>query len=432
MSNRKGLFTCLTVVGLGISAALACGPDFPWQLLDDRIATLKATPANSFAFEAVRLAPTPSDNLRAVENQDQNTVERESLSAVQAETIRRMRQALTEEAAFTIGAEVPLALRLYGIGAVSFRNKDEKRALTWFQSALELSTDEQHVCTTWAAYMLGRSYGRLGDVEKASEAFRRTRELALTGVPDPLGLAVASYGEEAKLHLDRAKNIISTSESSEEMTGAYTREMIVAVALYAEQAIRGSLSGIQSLRIVAERLLRDTPERLAAAVVDPTVQRLLVVYTLARGSDFPVRAYSADGSYLQPKPLLDTLVEALQQHDLENAAEVDRLAALAYGSGQYDLAARLTANVSSPLASWVKAKLALQKGDLAAAATLYDEAVNAFPSSDQVSSLDSGNVKRLAGESGVLTLARGEYVEDRKSTRLNSSHIQKSRMPSSA
>src|SRR5262249_43160129 len=113
----------------------------------------------------------------------------------------------------------------------------------------------------------------------------------------------------------------------------------------------------------------------------------------------------------QPKSFLDTLVEALQQHGLEDATGADRLAALAYGNGRYDLAARLTAKASGPLASWVKAKLALQKGDFAAAATLYAEAVNAFPSSDQANSLDRRNVKLLAGERGVLTLARGEYVE---------------------
>src|SRR5262245_25714888 len=180
MSNRKGFFACLTVVCLGVSAVLACGPDFPWQLLDDRVATLKATPANSFAFEAARLVPAPSDNMRAVEHQNQDTLERETLSDAQAETVRRLRQAPTGDEAFANGAELPLVIRFYTAGAVAFHKENDERAATWFRSVLQLPEDEQRVRATWAMYMLGRCYARLGDTEKAVEAFRRTRTLALT------------------------------------------------------------------------------------------------------------------------------------------------------------------------------------------------------------------------------------------------------------
>ena len=39
---------------------------------------------------------------------------------------------------------------------------------------------------------------------------------------------------------------------------------------------------------------------------------------------------------------------------------------------------------------------------------------------------------RMEGRGEVLILSSNNYLGDRKSTRLNSSHIQKSRMPSSA
>ncbi|MFT8777849.1 MAG: hypothetical protein ABF893_14535, partial [Gluconacetobacter liquefaciens] len=47
----------------GISLVLACGMDFPNQLLDDREGTLKSTPATSFAYEASHLV-VPDDALR--------------------------------------------------------------------------------------------------------------------------------------------------------------------------------------------------------------------------------------------------------------------------------------------------------------------------------------------------------------------------------
>ena len=51
----------------GASLAVACGPDFPWQLLTDRVGTLRGTPANSFAYEAAHLVPSPRDKLQAIE-----------------------------------------------------------------------------------------------------------------------------------------------------------------------------------------------------------------------------------------------------------------------------------------------------------------------------------------------------------------------------
>ncbi|MEV9285918.1 hypothetical protein AB0148_26930, partial [Klebsiella pneumoniae] len=51
---------------LGAATVVACGPDFPLQLLDDRAGTLSNTPANSFAWEAAHLV-TPADKLQADE-----------------------------------------------------------------------------------------------------------------------------------------------------------------------------------------------------------------------------------------------------------------------------------------------------------------------------------------------------------------------------
>jgi tetratricopeptide (TPR) repeat protein len=59
-----------------------------------------------------------------------------------------------------------------------------------------------------------------------------------------------------------------------------------------------------------------------------------------------------------------------------------------------------------PLAAWVKAKLALHRGDLDAAAARYAEASRAFPDAP----LDAANRTLLLGEQGTLTLARGDYV----------------------
>ena len=51
---------------------------------------------------------------------------------------------------------------------------------------------------------------------------------------------------------------------------------------------------------------------------------------------------------------------------------------------------------------------------------------------EQNAAFIAGGIGRLTGKAGVAIATSGPGVRDRKSTRLNSSHIQKSRMPSSA
>jgi cellulose synthase operon protein C len=392
------------LLGLGVSVALACGPFFPQQLLDDRAGVLKAVPANSFAFEAAHLAAAPRDRLEAVEPppyddgyRDRTRAEAETagLSLEQGEALQQVRGAASGAAAYEQGAALPAAIRLYTTGAVDFRQRELTEAAARFQAVLDLPEEERRAREVWAAFMLGRCAALAGDTARAAQAFALTRALALQGVPDPLGLAVASYGEEAALQLEAAEDLLDGGEvrAAAENAPDYRRDIAAAVALYAEQAARRSDSGVQSLRRVAERLLTN-PSRLAATIADPLVQRLLVVYALARDRDASAR-----------------LLEAIERQGLDAPPAADRLAALAYGTGRYELAARLAESSPLPLAQWVKAKLALQRGDLAAAASFYAAAAKAFPTGDAAPPLDDDNAKLLAGEGGVLALARGDYVD---------------------
>src|ERR1700733_8466702 len=69
LSNRKLPLIASVLAGLfGASDMLACGPDFPWDLLTNRTATLDTMPINNtFAYTAARLAPSRKDDLHAIE-----------------------------------------------------------------------------------------------------------------------------------------------------------------------------------------------------------------------------------------------------------------------------------------------------------------------------------------------------------------------------
>jgi hypothetical protein len=455
MWNRKLTAAALLTAGCG-AAAIACGPFFPWQLLDDRSQTLKATPANSFAFEAQRLAPPPTDKLKPVESfdfawtayqrdeQGENAArelgeaEAAGLSNNQLLLLRAARDAQSGPEALGKGKGLPLAILHYTAGAVAWHKSDYTFAKTQFETVERLPDKQAKPRLVWAAYMLGR----IAAATHQPGDFSLARIYAERGAPDPLGLAIASFGEEARQHLQAAEALLEPagrtisepangqpavdSEASkfsgsilpERAAKNFREEIATAVSLYAAQAAHGSDSGVQSLRIVAEFLL-DRTDRIAAVARDPASQRLMVAYAL-RLAENNTYDHSYNTGYAVPNPIqLDNQLSAERKNDVlvdliavlkafDHPAGADRIAALCYSRGDWACAATFAAKSDSALADWIRAKLAAQKGDLKGAATFYAHAIHGFPTAN---SLEEGNKKLLLGESSVVALARGDYVD---------------------
>lgn len=446
------------LAGVAGAAVWACGPDFPSQLLDRREATLKATPQNSFEFEAVQLLPATDDlpgGDTGVESKpdDPATVAKSlGLTVEQWRQVEPLRELGSGSEAYEKGKGLPEDLRLYAAGAVDYdfaRNTCEgvdegedgaaraecdaaykrgmERAAVSFEKLLALPPEQARLRSVWAAYMLGRIHAQgardlSGDAagfkresEAAAKAFQLARTRALGGASDTQGLALSSFGEEARLHLYVDGQPCGWDEIAGPDNDCGLRlapeDLKRAITLYAAQAGHGSGGAVQSLAILAHTALRD--DQLAAALIDqPVAQRLLVAYALARVDDSVSEAADGKVTTSKPNPSLAALVSAIEQRGLDHVEGADRLAALAYRVGRYDLAAKLADKAPGPLSSWVRAKLALQKGDLAAAAAAYAEAAKAFPKADDPkASMEPENTHLLIGEQGVLALARGEYVE---------------------
>ncbi|MFJ9452311.1 hypothetical protein [Herbaspirillum sp. NPDC101397] len=432
------------------AVVIACGPDFPLQVLDDRAGTLKATPANSFAYEAAHLVK-PGDALLANESDSApdpsgkpDAADAAFMTPAQLAQLNAVRALKDGDAAYAQGTDLPPAVRLYAAGAVDYLAGSDSatRALKRFQAVLDLPKADGDKRAVPAAYMLGQSHAgamtaagnKPGDERaKAIQAYALTRSRAIAGAPDPKGLAVASYGEQARVFLvSGASNgttmcgyldFVNAMPCADEVSAADLKQ---AVRLYAEQAARNSNSGVQSLRILAGWALSD-PERAQKLIDDPVAQRLLVSYALARVGDMsgadasqPAEYDTWGGGYgyadagrggkdVKVNPVLPSLVAALQKRGIANIADADRVAALAYRSGLYELAQTLADKQRSALASWVRAKLALRKGDVAAAAQAYAEASKAFPQND--ASVEPASLGLIKAEQSVLSLSRGQYVE---------------------
>jgi hypothetical protein len=407
---------------LPLTAALACGPDFPQNLLDDRKASLFDLPEGTFDFEASRLLPKPDDHLHAVEesqwdegNDTREKAEAIGLNADEAKKVQMMRAAPGASAAATMGAGLAPELLDYTLGAIAFKAGDMAAAAARFRSVLALSPVERPRRGLWAQYMLGRVLAAGGDTDHAIAAFETLRERALSGAADPLGLAVASFGEQARIQWHHG-NVVDAMKS------------------YAAQAAHGSRSGRASLLFVARSILAH-PDLLDKALYDPLSQRLLAAYFYARSGEF-AQDWPAAGSKVDPDAEasdaagasaarksstsvdIEGFLAAVQRHGLDHFDGADRLAAGAYRAGHYPLAAQLAAKSTTPLAAWVRAKLALRSGDQARALREYATAAKGFPAdeawSEEIEGIDDyvqHPLCRVETERGVLALGRDEYID---------------------
>ena len=472
MFKRKAIVAC-GIVGLAGAMAWACGPLFPNQLLDDRAATLKAAPVNSFAFEAARLLPA-TDQLKPVEADtsvyaDNKKVQPDlGVTDAQQAIVEAMKRLDNDDAAYAAGKDLPEDVRLYTVGAMQFGKalsscnassdqgdtgadtqadpygastadpNDQPRrcigadpaaldkAAATFEKVVALPPEQGKLRAVWAAYMLGRVHAlralsQAGNAaafkrerDASAKAFELARTRAIAGASDTQGLGVASFGEQAQLYLYNGTTLCSWGDfytASECAKGVAPADLKHAIALYAAQAGHGSDNAVRSLQQIAFTVLQD-PELTRNIVDGPLSQRLMVVYALASAGSRSSYDPSADKGDAKPDSTLTQLVDAIVAKDGEPAAGADRLAVLCYGAGRYDLAEKLVVKTSGPLSSWLRAKLALQKGDLVAAAAAYADAAKAFPKADdRQATIQTSNTQLILGEQGVLALARGEYLE---------------------
>src|SRR5262249_28629297 len=122
--------------------------------------------------------------------------------------------------------------------------------------------NERHFKSTWAAYMLGRSWEN-ENPEKATSYFQKTRELAGAGFADSLCLAGDSLGREARICL-RQKN--------------YER----AIELYLQQRAEEDDFGEETSLVLTMRdLFSNETDSFTAIAENPLTRRVVTAYMIA-------------------------------------------------------------------------------------------------------------------------------------------------------
>ncbi|WP_085723572.1 hypothetical protein [Pseudomonas sp. R37(2017)] len=399
---------CLSL-SLPLGSALACGPDFPMRLLDNRGQSLAELPEGNFGFEISRLGHAIkglknvttradySDEPDSLALRDQ--AEQAGLSAEQQALVKHLRSLTDARQVETEGAQLPPELRLYLAGAVAFGAGDPALAVGYFRKVLALPAEQRASRSTWAAYSLGRALFAMSAetnaaadlLEQSAKAFEQTRQLSIDGFSDPLELGVASLGEEAR--------VVRTA-------GDWNR----AIELYAAQNLHGSAVGYESLRLLVADLMTLPEDQVAELLKGQPVQQLVTASLISR----------LGWSFGDQPPNEQKMIKLLQNSTRGSLENADRLAAMNYQQGDYASAKALLEHAGDGgLAWWLRAKLAMREGDKSAAAAAYAKAAQAFPQNEswgerRTPDYDYETLQpkcRVEGESAILALQRGDYLQ---------------------
>jgi hypothetical protein len=395
-------------------AAMACGPDFPMRLLDNRGQSLAELPEGNFRFEVSRLGhaiaglkpvtvatlvPGQSYGEVSEHAEQRDQAEQTGLTNEQQALVKQLRGLTDARQVEAQGASLPAELKFYLAGAVAFNAGDQTLAAEYFRQVLALPADQRALRSTWAAYSLGRALFAMSSqadaapdlLDQSRKAFEQTRQLSIDGFSDPLELGVASLGEEARV----ARTV-----------GDWNR----AIELYATQNLLGSAVGYTSLKLLMADLSAMPEDQLVGLLKGKPVQQLVTASLISR----------LGWSFGDQPPNELKLIKLLQNSTRGSLDNADRLAAMNYQQGDYASAQAFLEHAGEGgLAWWLRAKLAVRTGDKAAAAAAYAKAAQAFPQNEtwgdrRTPDYDYETLQpkcRVEGESAILALQRGDYLQ---------------------
>ena len=399
---------CLSL-SLPLGSALACGPDFPMRLLDNRGQSLAELPEGNFNFEVNRLGHAIAglkhvtqavNSMEATDYAEQRSqAEQAGLTAEQQALVQQLRGLTDARRVEVEGESLPAELKFYLAGAVAFAGGDHGLAAEYFQKVLALPADQRPLRSTWAAYSLGRALFAMSSeagagpdvLAQSRQAFEQTRQLSIDGFSDPLELGVASLGEQAR---------VARTEG----------DWNSAIELYATQNLQGSAVGYTSLKLLMADLSAMPDDQLAELLKGKPVQQLITASLISR----------LGWSFGDQPPNEQKLIKLLQSSTRGTLDNADRLAAVNYQQGDYTSAKAFLEHAGDGgLAWWLRAKLAVREGDKSAAAAAYAKAAQAFPQNEswgerRTPDYDYETLQpkcRVDGESAILALQRGDYLQ---------------------
>ncbi|MGL5486333.1 MAG: tetratricopeptide repeat protein [Shewanella sp.] len=450
----KTRFKQISLIGLSLlsPALLACGPDFPLQLTQDRQYNLSYLPQTAFSQQLSSLAKplawqfqdAPAaqeylwDEVHSRYLSQTRAYENSELSEAQLALVNSLRDAPSLAQAEQIAAQLkdtlPPALSWYSLGAMAFDAKEYDKASNYFKKVIELPASERAGRSLWALYSLSRieliqskASPENAHFAKANAYLMQLQAEVIQGAADPLRLSLASLGEQAYILLHQGQPSIEIAHEEYEApkidVALNPATLGKVIELYATQSAEGDSSGYDSLLMLSRSLMAKNLTELTPLLQPPSVQQLLIAYWQSSANDF-----AFDGQLTEMGQQVAKILSIFPADGVV-LTHGDKLAAIYYQLGDYASAERLIALAKpSGLTWWLTAKLMLQKGDQAQAANAYAQAARHFPTDMSTSAANATSQQdaqqqaikadaeqatycRIRAEQGVLSLERGDYVD---------------------
>ena len=435
------------------SAALACGPWLPSLLLVEdhqqalrsprinRVKELRSLPA--LPKLPAEITPQPYDEAEQAQRRHGETiwnkgeardfdsalvyygipVERRPSLAAEYHDIRRLIEAERDPAWLLrppnpllreklrrqpLPADLPSEFVDYLAGAISFHSGFLDDARADWDRLLARPAKERRYRSTWAAYMLARiaamdAMDDAAQIDAAIRAMQRVRTLVAEGCDDGLNLAALSYYWEADVQEKLSDD--------------------AAARLYGLSLAAGSSEGLEAFSLLGSAILKDSDQtRRDRAAREPLLRQLVTESAIERLATHGYWESSPDW-FKQAIFFTARWLDSVKSANAEEMDEADRLAWAAYGIGEFDMADSWVkkAPAKSPLALWLRAKLALRSGKEKEAARCFSQALKYFPTPApeiypahdwwEYKGDDSlaDQTRQIYADEGIAKLARGEF-----------------------
>jgi hypothetical protein len=303
---------------------------------------------------------------------------------------------------FSVPEGLPGEFADYVSGAIALRSGNTNAARLAWEALLERPVEERKFKSTWAAFMLAKSY-ESDQPSKAIGYFNQTRAMAQEGFSDSLGLAASTIGWQARLHL-------------------HANEFDRAIDLYLLQFAMDDDTACESLRTTSRKALKAPSIALERLAKNANARAVITAHvTSMEPSNWPL-----DENETPISPALAWL-KAVERVGVTNFDSAEQLALATYQAGQFEVAQRwIKLSASSPVSQWLQAKLRLRAGKVDQAANILSKLTRAFPMNDPTNVqhnalhenfyVPSGSYRHLTmgkhvlGELGALRLHRREYT----------------------
>ncbi len=450
----------MAAIGCFSWSAFACGPFFPNSLLDGGDTALLAAPVANFSSELARLQLPAAKFKASITTNDYatETIEgeladlRKALKAadgpstdlpdilhryrIEREKLVKYRKAMdvwaegryeeidgkwgrkqsgSQPSLDSFGVKVieglPVEFADYFRGCLAWHAENTNEARLNWEQLLQRPASERKYRSTWAAYMLGKSWEE-ENPDQAITYFRQVQELAAQGYVDRLGLAAASLGWEARLHLAQ-----DNFES--------------AIELYLQQLASGDVSANISLSWTAAKIVGQKRRNFGPLAVNPRTRWVISSYLISHKDYLDYSNNGGDPTSSAVSIVSDWLT-AVENAGVKDVESAEQLALAAYQAGEWDAAERwIQLAKSTPTTQWLQAKLLLRAGKSAPAAELLAKLTRLFPVDNTNTNpparpgLQDGlriegfsyltnqiNVpSQMLAELGAIQLARREYTE---------------------